>query len=510
MATVLVNPLPAVAFSRNRIPATFQTDSIYATNGVLAVNEFSLTGTIFAGRTVQIKYGSITISLLSVLAASATGANIKSGIGDLAHAQALIPYFQANAYLNRDFEITVPNDPSRPRVVFTAKKIGSEFNFVPIVYTNILILYVTAGTEQIRKKNLAIALECQLQRVGSSDWDTVYSERIPYRSQQLSINIAKLLHAELSPDFPSSWDSTAAWRHTRSRRKYRLRAAEGYGDPFALQASETFPERYVQFGGTGFRQGLSKTPAQWVQGSSAAADKFLRYGDPLRFIQTDEPQWLTFLNTRSTITTLWLQVRIEYADNSLETVIKPIVGGLAANECISIPVWVTALNLQSYSPTKAISSYYLRLLSGSNQVSEELRFVLDTAHREHKQYFVFLNSVGGWDSFLAYGKSTYGATWANQQNLRPIPVNYSTNDGDLSDVGSLMRDTFAVATSFYTAEQLRYLRDFFASPYKFRWIDGKCYPISIKGKDLAEGSDGQNQYAHEFEYQFAFQNQSFD
>lgn len=512
MATILVNPLPAVAFSKNRIMATFQTDSVYASLGVAAVNEFSLTGTIFAGRTIQIRYGNITVSFFTVVGLSPNGTNLKTGSGNQTHAEQLVAYFQANPYLDRDFTITAPNDPTRPRVVFTAKAIGSEYNFVPIIYTNIILLNVTAGGGQIRKKNLAIGLECQLQRIGSELYDTVYSERIPYRSQQLTVNISKLLHAELAPDFPPAWDSIVAWRHTRSRRKYRLRVAEGYGDPFVLQASETFPEKYVHFGGTGFRQGLTKTPAQWVQGATAAEDKFLRYGIAIRYLQTDEPQWLTFLNTRSAITLLYIQVRIEYADSSIITVLKPIVGGLAAHECISIPVWATALNLQSYTPTKAIRSYYCRMMSGESPVavSEELRFVMDYANREHKQYFVFLNSVGGWDSFLAYGKSSYGVAWTNQQNARPIPADYTPNDGDVSDVGSTMRDTFVVATSFYTAEQLRYFRDFFNSPYKFRFMNGTCYPITIKGQDIPEGSDGQNQYAHQFEYQYAYQNQSYD
>jgi hypothetical protein len=510
MATILVTPLPAVAFSKNRIMATFQTDSVYASLGVLAINEFELTGTIFIGRTIQIRYGTVTVNLLVVTSSPPTGNNIKSGNGTLAHAQSLIPYFQSNAYLNRDFVITVPNDPTRPRVVFTAKNIGPDYNFIPIIYTNISLLNATAGAGQVRKKNLAIALECQVQRIGSSDYDTVYAERIPYRSQQVSINISKLLHAELAPDFPAAWDTATPWKHTRSRRKYRLVTAEGYGDPFVLQAAETFPEKIAKMGGTGFRQGFTKTPTEWVQGAAAADDKFLRYGVNFRHIQTDEPQWLSFLNTRTAITNLYIEAVIVFGDNSTQTTTTLIAGGLAVNECITIPAWITALSLHIVAPTKAIKTYALRLLSGSNYISEQLMFALDTAHREHKQYFVFLNSLGVWDSFLAYGQSSYGVSWANQQIQRPIPHGYTTNDGDLSDVGSSMRDTFAVATSFYTADQLRYLRDFFGSPYKYRWISGKCYPISIKAKDLAEGSDGQNQFAHTFEYQFAYQNQSFD
>lgn len=508
MATNLVTPLPDVAFSRNRVFATFQTDSIYASLGVKAVNEFALTGPLFLNRTFEIKYGDITVNF-RVNSLSPQGNNLKVGVGNLAHAQELIAYFQANAYLNRDFDITVPTT-GPVRIVFTAKDIGAPYNMVPIIYTGVLITNTTVGGDKIKKKNLAISLECQVQRIGSDVFDAVYSERIPYRAAQLSINIGTLLHAELTPDFPSAWDTTVPWKHTRSLRKYRLVVAEGYGESFTLQTAETFPEALVHWGGTGFRQGLTKTPAQWVQGSAPSADKFLRYGQPVRVLQTDEPQWLSFLNTRFAIENLSIQVRIEYADDSINTVTRVVTGGLEANKCISIPVWPTALTIHTENTSKPIRSYFVRLKSGADFVTEEVRFVLDYANREQKQYFVFLNSVGGWDSFLAYGKSSYGAVWSNQQLQRPIPANYTPNDGDLSDVGGTMRDTFVVATSYYTAEQLRYLRDFFNSPYKFRWIDGVCYPISIKAKDLAEGSDGQNQYGHEFEYQYAYQNQSFD
>lgn len=512
MATILVTPLPDVAFSKNRVFATFQTDSVFAGLGAAAVNEFEVSGTLFFNRVIPLRYGNVSIDFRTMNPLlPITGTNLPTGFGDLAHVQAMQAYFQANFYLNRDFIISVPNDSTRPRVVFTAKNVGSGFNFVPAIYTNILVINVTAGTAAEKKKNMALALECQVLRLGTADvFDTVYSERIPYRGTQIKINIAELLHAELTPDFPSAWNTVTPWKHSRSLRKYRLRAAEGYGDTFQLQPQETFPEVYVHFGGTGFKQGFGKTPYEWVRGATAADDRFLRNSPDIRYLQTDEPQWLSFLNTRADIASLIIQVRIEYVDNSIVTISKTPGIALSNNECVSIPVWITALELQLVDNTKAIRSYYVRLKSGSDFVSEEVRFVIDYANREHKQYFVFLNSVGGWDSFLAYGKSSHGVVWSNQQLQRPVPESYTLNDADMSDVGSTMRDTFTVATSFYTADRLRLLRDFFSSPYKYRWLGGQCLPVSIKGRELPEGSDGQNQYKHEFDYQYAFENESYE
>lgn len=510
MATNLVTPLPVAAFSKNRVFAVFQTDSVFASVGQTAVTEFELQGTIFFNRSITLKYGSVSVDFRTMNPLlPITGANLPTGFGDLAHAQAMLPYFQANFYLNRDFIISVPNDSTRPRVVFTAKKVGAPYNIVPAVLTNILIINVTIGAEALRKKNMALALECEIYDSAADVWSKVYSERIPYRSTQLKINIAEILDGELMPDFPAQWSGIVPWKHTKSLRKYRLSAAEGYGDSFALQPAETFPECFVQFGGTGFVRGLSLTPALWVQGATAADDKFLQNGEFMRTLQLDEPAWLSFLNTRADIASLVIQIRIEYADDSIVTITKTPGIALAANECVSIPVWVTALELQLVDDTKAIRSYYVRLKSGSNFVSREVRYVLDYAYREHKQYFVFLNSVGGWDSFMAYGKSAYGASWTNTQIERPIPENYSLMQGDLSDVGSEMRDIFTVSTGQLTMAQIRWMRDFFGSPCKFRYVGGRCLPISTKAKDLPEGADGQNQYTHDFEYSYAFADKSF-
>lgn len=508
MPTTLT-PLPPAAFSLNRLFASFQTDSLYVTLGVAAVNEFILSGTIFLNREITLRYGSVTV-VFRTSALPPAGFNLKNGIGDWAHAIALVPYFQANFYLNRDFTITAPNDAGSPRVVFTAKAIGSGFNFVPLVMTNIIMTNTVAGSGAIKKKNLALSLEVEVKRPTTADYDLVYSERIPFAKTEVSLNISSLLHAELTPDFPAAWDTTTPWRHTHSARPYRLRFAEGYGDVFALQVPTVTDPQVVVWGGTGFQSGLSKLPSQWVQGTTAADDKFLRYGISIRYLQTDEPQWLNFLNTRSTIASLSVQVRVEYADNTITTVTRSIAGGLDANACITIPVWATALTLQTVEPTKAIRSYYVRLKSGSDFVSEEVRFIVDYANREHKQYFVFLNSLGGWDSFLAYGKSTYGFAWTNRQIERPIPADYALHNGDLSDVDGTIRDIFTVATGSYTYEQLRFFRDFFNSPYKYRFINGQCLPISIVAGNIPEGADGQNQYQHEFSYQFAYSNQLFD
>ncbi|NBB18845.1 hypothetical protein GVN20_05705 [Runella sp. CRIBMP] len=510
MATILVTPLPDVAFSKNRVFATFQTDSIFATEGGAAVNKIVLSGTIFFNRRITIKYGSVTQEFVCTGPSfPSTGNNIPSGAGDLAHAQAMLPYFQANFYLNRDFTMSVPVDPLNPRIVFVGKAKGPAYNMVPTIYTNIEISVVTAGSVAEKKKNLALAVELQVYNPALTVFENIYAERIPYRGTQIKLNIAELLHPELKPDFPPFWSITVPWKHTKSLKKYRLRTAEGYGDTFALQPQETHPEAYVHFGGTGFRQGLSKTPEEWVQGLTEADDHFLRLGPTLRYLQVDEPQWLNFLNTRADIAELEVQIRIEYADDEIVTVTRD-AGALDVNECVSIPVWITALGLHTVDITKGIKSYYVRLLGDGDPVTEEVRYVMDYAYREHKQYFVYLNSVGGWDSFLAYGKSSYGVGWTNQQIQQPIPATYTTNDANVSDVGSVMVDTFTVSTSFYGSEQLRFLRDFFNSPYKFRWDAGVCLPISIKGRDLDEGADGQNQFKHDFQYQYAFENESYD
>ncbi|WP_273210798.1 hypothetical protein [Runella zeae] len=510
MATTLVTPLPPVALSLNRTVATFETDTIYATLGSSAVNVFQIVGTIFNNRQITISYGSVSQTFITAALLPPNGTNLLSGLATLDLAEDLVPYFQANYYLNRDFTITHDLVEGIPVVIFTAKQVGSAYNFVPVVYTAVTVGNTVAGTDKLKKKNLCLQLQVQVKRSDADTYDTVYAEKIPYRSSRISLNVSRLLHAELSPDFPAAWDTTVPWLHTRSLRKYRLVTAEGFGDPLSFQPQETFPDAIVQYGGTGFKTGLSKTAAQWVQGATADLDKFLRLGPALRWVQTDEPVWLSFLNTRDAIEELNIQIRIEYVDDSIVTVTRDL-GELEQYQAITIPVWATALELEAEDPEKAIRSYYVRLQSGEENISEELRYVIDYANREQKQYFVFLNSVGGWDSLLCYGDGSYSFNLSNQQIFHPIPSSYQTYQGDLSDVGAVMRDKFVVSTSFYSLEGLKVrFRDFFSSEYKYRYIDGKCYPISITSKDFPEGADGQNQYKHDFEYQFGFENPVFD
>jgi hypothetical protein len=501
-----INPL---SFSQNRVFASFETDSL-TSSGVVSINEIALTGILFSLKTITIRYGDIIVNLASS-GLPPNGNNIKTGAGDLAHAQAIIPYLQANFHLNRDFTITVPNDAQRPRLVLTAKKTGPSYNFVTILTSSTLAQNVTPGVDPQAKKNLTLSLQCDVYKAGSNSlFDTVYAERIPFSSTQVQINLAAILDAELTPDFPADFASTSPWRGYYSVRQYRLRVAEGFGDPLTFGPNTEITAKNIAFGGTGFQQGMNKLPQDWVRGATAADDKFLRYGPLVRYVQTDEPQWLSFLNTRSTYASLSIAIRIDYTDNTEDTLSVSITNGLPVNEKLHLPVWPTALGLQSVQPAKAIRSYYVRLKSGSTNVSQEVQYVLDYANREHKQYFVYFNSVGGWDSFLAYGRSSYGVEFKNSQIQRPIPASYSQSDADLSDVGAQMRDTFTVATSYYSREQLRYFRDFFGARYRYRWIQGKALAISIRAGNFEEGTDGQNQFAHTFQYVYAHQNTNFD
>lgn len=509
MATTLTTNPPEVAFSENRLSLSFQTDSFFESLGVLSINEIRLTGAIVAGRAIAFTWGLQSVTFQTDTN-QANGTNLPTGNATWSLAQSWATYLQANFYIDRDFNLSVPNDGGTPRVVLVAKTENNKYNFAEYIYTGVTATNTTAGTGAVRKKNLALILECQVQRHNSSTYDTVYNERIPYRSSSVEINIAALLHSELQPDFPAQWDTATPWKLTRSLRNYRLLYSEGAGEVFSIGPLTVDTPKRVLMGGTGYKQGLAQTPYQWARGASAPADRFLRYGPPERYLQTDEPQWLTFLNTRSNITTLSLQIRIEYADGSIVTVSRAISGTLATNEAITIPIWLTALNLQSENTLKAIRSYYVRVKSGTNNVSEEVRYIMDYANRPYKRYFVYVNSLGVLDSLMTYGKGTRAVEFQNIQVERPIPINYTKLDADMSDLNAEMRDTFTVASGYCTAEQLRLLRDFRLSPYKFIWESDGVFPIVLKAQNFLEKSDGQNQHYTQFEYQYAFQQQKYD
>jgi hypothetical protein len=313
------------------------------------------------------------------------------------------------------------------------------------------------------------------------------------------------LNPELAPDFPTNWDTLTPWISKNTAKQFYLKFAEGFGSFITFSDFQSTPTTTVSLGGTSFLKNTSISADEWIrQSANATDDRALRYGSPTRWTLPDEPQYLTFQNTRDNYANISLRVGVEFENNTTQHIIKNLNIAWPKGQRVTIPASFFGLEIPAIDLTKRVRSYWVSVYANGQRITDEYRYVVNYGYYQHRQYFVYLNSLGAWDTLFFYGRQSFGFEATNKEIERYLPFDYSTNQGEMSDVFAHQRSTF-VARSGYNTKANQYLcRDFLLSTHKYVYDAGRCIPISVKSKSMTEGKEDDNMYLTEFEYSYSF------
>lgn len=500
MGVSLVSPPAAATWSENRNVVHFQGDLFFTLPGIFSVNTINFNSALTAGTTIELRWGE-NLQRFTVKTALIGGNDLPTG-SDWANVLAIL---QANYYLAQDYTLAL----SGTTITLTAKQKGIQYNFTSYTFANGTVINSTFGLAPTKIQNHGVVLECQLKN--GTSYETIYNERLPFVGSAFAqIDISKLLHAELTPDMPNQWRDFSPLRHQKSWRKYRLKFAEASAEAGAPTITSDY---IVMAGGTGHETGIDTIPRDWAIGANSNQDKALRYGSTNRWLQVDEPQFLTWIAIRQPYSSVQLKVRVEYADNSIQTIYPNYteILGVGMYERIMWDVSFLGLYIPNVNTTKGVLSYYVSVWGDGAQVSAEYRYIMDYAARIYKKYFLYWNSLGAWDSFCAYGEASGEVGFTSERIEVPLPTQYSSSQGTLADSNTISQRGATVATGFQTSYQISMLEDFKLSRYKYLYESPTSIkPIVLTMDPLPTGTDGQNLYSHTFQYQHAYRNTKFD
>src|SRR5690606_21016401 len=121
------------------------------------------------------------------------------GNGDPAHTAQMLPYFQNNYFLNRDFDITAVGSS----LVFEAKTLGPAYNLTTGTFTNHTITLTTTGQVEAVKPNYSVYFELYLQNETHTAYSLIYSNNLQLKYGEpgkTEIYLEELLETELLKD----------------------------------------------------------------------------------------------------------------------------------------------------------------------------------------------------------------------------------------------------------------------------------------------------------------------
>ncbi|GAB2780336.1 hypothetical protein GCM10027275_24850 [Rhabdobacter roseus] len=509
MAITIVREPDELSFSLNKILYELQSDARVVNPGQTAINNVMVQGPLVAGTVIALRWNGLEVRMQAVTTVTNQGFEFPAGDGSAAYVQSIVEYFAENYYLSRDFEVSYQAIGIYNYIRFGARQVGRAYEFLLQDPPGAHLVTMRQGIEKVVRTNFRIHVECWMEKVDGSGFEQILSEALDTdESGGAQWNLSELLHPQLAPDLPV-WAGMSTQTNTKSIRRYYIRYAEAWGDPFQIGKIQSAQPKHVTLGGTPYKDGAAATVLEKVSGGQPDKDFALRYGPETRTVFPDEPQYLTFLNVRDDIDALSVRIRAQVVGSG-ETEVKVLSHG----ECprygkVTAAVGFAQLSLHTLLTTQNVKQYTVQFFSGATAVSRKYAFLLDVSYRPYRRYFAFLNSLGAMDVVTTWGKQSSELQLTKRTAVRFLSPDYLLTDGTYSDWNISGRQRFDAATGYRTRREIIAFRDFYQARYKYRLTAGKALPISLVNSSVKEGQDGDNYFAALFEYTYQYEDDTW-
>ena len=244
---------------------------------------------------------------------------------------------------------------------------------------------------------------------------------------------------------------------------------------------------------------------------------FLTWCPPAKVVDRYQEEYLSFYVYTSSIKSFKVITKMIYSDLSTQT--TPVLAwtsSLAYGDLIQIPIGPSHSGILSFNPEKVLISYDVWLSDqDGNNVSEVRSYIIRQTVHPQTRYFLFLNSLGGYDTLRIQGKAQVTTSLQKTIIQKHLPMDYNALDGELEVNESYRQQITDHSTGFitgaYAKEYKEYLQDFLLSPRVFDITNGDRVPVIVESGDIVLSNEEDEKYMHyiRFRVQEAYINNSF-
>lgn len=502
----VTNPvaLPAIAFSKNLLKVVLQSDDYLAAPAVKSVNFLEFDAAVVEDDELILSWINGAASMTAKDTPDDSGLQFPSGDGSNTYVTSLLPWFEGNYFLSRDYVITTDFGGANPRLIFTAIKNGPDFDFTDTDAGAAGV--VTPGVTDEPIENFMHHLELFIAKADGSAFDQCFSANIPLDypiTGNTTADIHEALHAYLSSDVPEL--SAAYAVCLNSIRQYFFRFAQFFGaTPFIhkLFISDTY---LIAKGGLGVKANSLRTMVRELCPvvGDATKNRFLRQGSVNKPVSTEQPEWLTWINFNSAGKTISLEVVITNDDATTFTFNAAAALAVDGYQKIQFQTGYTQLNVAGRQTGKNPVYYTIRVKEDSaGYLSTTYTYVIDYTYRPWRRYFVYENSYGAFQTLAAVGKGINEFDRTKDDAEMAVDQSQAAAGGMYLECNILIQDKTTVNIGYdrSNARTTALLRDLAASHTKYVWDGTGLTPIGLNTTNLKDAADGVFVYSNSFEY----------
>lgn len=506
MSVTLTTSPAAIAFSADQIFAKFNCTNYIQQLGDFSVNDVVITQPLTPGTNLRIKYSGVDITMMA-----SPNPGEKEFLAGTNNAQDLLPYFESNYSLSRDFSITAP---SANKLRFTARTKKLGYNFSVNINGYYSITNPTPGTLQVLRPRYAVFFRLYIENKDNTGFHLFYETKLPIlgSSGQTQISIGDKLHNEIMMDLRTDFSEIPEFdplKCKKSCRKYYFEFAESYGDVEEVFKLQKSPEFTVLYGGLSYVAQFNSSMLSLIAPGTADTDRFLKQGNVTVYTRTNQPQYLYFFNSRAASPGTVIKTKFYLKDGT------EVLKSLGSIDLETLRKYAFNLRFDDITTPneftgQRVIKYEVWLETATGEKRSEIRtYFMNYEYREYARYFLSWSSFGSLDSHLCYGKGNSEFELFQKDATKTLPFGYDIKQGNSISFDIKLKSSFKVATGWMSKREMLLNRDFFLSPFKYRYTGGLMLPIKIESKTISENKDGENLYSQLFDYSYQFEDHNF-
>lgn len=503
---------PLVSLSGNPIRFGFLSDNSRETAWVDSMLNIYFTDNAAAGDKMTILWLNEAIEFVFTGDPDHSGNQLPDGtvIADLYDwADAVCECLNANYYINRDWVATLVTGEisltSRAHVACTP-----SVNFTWADAGHIPATGFQTGTLATFRIFFKVGIQLLLNISGT--WTRVAEDVLPPGSNgEALFDIHSLFGDHAFPEFkfPEASDLIIQPR-MNSCIEYRLAYFERYGSPVVAGKVMQTSSYYALFGGVSLLQmAIYNRKASSFWAKLTYNQYFLTWSPLEKPVDRYSTEKLYFL-TRTLYSTLRLIIEINYNNGTPKsTITKTAVSSPLEMTVYEIVCSLNTLQLSGYD-TGTIDFYRVWMEDeAENRISEIRTYRMDYEYHEQVREFLFLNSLGGYDTLRITGDVSDELQYDRTTITKVLGPDFTEMDHQQA-IGTVRETRIHTAnTGWLNREQLAWVRDFFLSKQVYQLIYGKLLPVVVSTKEAKQRTDREELYSIEFEYSRAYSSEYY-
>ncbi len=479
----LTQPPALYSLSRNRNTVKFTVNNRVASPGQVAEFQFQIKGIPMANEALSIAYGDEYVFMTFTPTPVDNGYEIglPSGVMDADQFadQFMIPAFESNYYLSRDFTI-VPqlSQPGERNFLLRAKSVGSRFNIT--YWSNIGNLVINAIPAQIGDDaNIRPAfktyLEVQIGKAPLQELETV-AGTISHLNNHSEIDLAKILDADWHELAMPTFNGLSLVNRSNAIAKYRLRYAEAFGEVTRIQKINETGFYYSLAGGLS----LAGQKIQSLQDRINLSMNFLTSFGTQK-ISPSQQFYLTYLHTRAQ-TGFRVYADVEYTDDTkVELTMYSQLSQVANPSLHVVPSGYRAIE-PIVDPEKKVYKYEVWIGDASNRetlYSQKITFFLDYRAPIAETTFLYRNAYGAMEVFRATGTNEQQVNHDGSLIRKVLPWDYTPSQHHTirNDVKNNL--IWEVNSGFKTKSEMAQIHEMLASDMVWLIGSSRFIPVTL-------------------------------